>query len=173
MTLSFSQFHAQRNWLLTHALHIFNQYMRLLCCFWSLMSLRKIENCFFRRICTETHQQHHCNMLRHCFEWLQHCSNIATLCCAKKRRCESSRVTSPLEKLPTRYKRALAFLRERDYPLLTHWISILLNKVAFHFRMTFPKNRGIESVIRCREAVRRYKNRETDGRIVNVGRSGP
>ena len=27
VTLSFSQFHAQRNWLLTHALHIFNQYV--------------------------------------------------------------------------------------------------------------------------------------------------
>ena len=37
VTLSFSQFHAQRNWRLTHALHIFNQYMRLLCCFWSLI----------------------------------------------------------------------------------------------------------------------------------------
>ena len=47
VTLSFSQFHAQCNWLLTHALHIFNQYMRLLCCFWSLMWLRKIENSFF------------------------------------------------------------------------------------------------------------------------------
>ena len=47
VTLSFNQFHAQRNWLLTHALHIFNQYMRLLCCFWSLMWLRKIENSFF------------------------------------------------------------------------------------------------------------------------------
>ena len=35
-------------------------------------------------------------LLRHCFDWLQHCSNIATLCCAKNRRCESSRVTSPL-----------------------------------------------------------------------------
>ena len=34
-------------------------------------------------------------LLRHCFEWLQHCSNIAALCCAKNRRCESSRVTSP------------------------------------------------------------------------------
>ena len=32
--------------------------------------------------------------VRHCFEQLQHCSNIATLCCAKNRRCESSRVTS-------------------------------------------------------------------------------
>ena len=31
-------------------------------------------------------------MLRHFFEWLQHCSDIATLYCAKTRRCESSRV---------------------------------------------------------------------------------
>ena len=35
-------------------------------------------------------------LLRHCFDWLQHCSNVATLCCAKNRRFESSRVTSPL-----------------------------------------------------------------------------
>ena len=34
-------------------------------------------------------------LLRHCFEWLQHCSTIATLCCAKNRRCELSRVTWP------------------------------------------------------------------------------
>ena len=33
-------------------------------------------------------------LLRHCFEWLQHCSSIATLSCAENRRCESSRVTS-------------------------------------------------------------------------------
>ena len=32
-------------------------------------------------------------LLRHCLEWLQHCSNIETLCCAKNRRCQSSRVT--------------------------------------------------------------------------------
>ena len=36
----------------------------------------------------------HC--LRHCFEGLQHCSSIATLCCGKNRRCESSSVTLPL-----------------------------------------------------------------------------
>ena len=47
VTLSFSQFHAQRKWLLTHTLHIFNQCMRLLCCVWSLMWLRKIEDSFF------------------------------------------------------------------------------------------------------------------------------
>ena len=32
-------------------------------------------------------------LLQHCFEWLQHCSNIVALFCAKNRRCESSRVT--------------------------------------------------------------------------------
>ena len=36
-------------------------------------------------------------LLWHCFEWLQHFPNISTLCCAKNRRWESSRVTSPLE----------------------------------------------------------------------------
>ena len=46
-TLSFSQFHLQRNWLLTNALHIFNQYMRLLCYFLNPLLLRKIENSFF------------------------------------------------------------------------------------------------------------------------------
>ena len=35
-------------------------------------------------------------LLWRCFEWLQHCSNTATLCCAENRRCKSSRVTSPL-----------------------------------------------------------------------------
>ena len=97
---------------------------------------------------------HLATLLRHYFEWLQHSCNIATLCCAKNRRCESSLVTSPLDKLPARYKRALAFLREIGYPLLTHWISILLNKVAFHFR---TKNREIGSVIRSCEAVRKDK----------------
>ena len=32
-------------------------------------------------------------LLRHCFEWLQHCSNIATLCSAKNCLCGSSLVT--------------------------------------------------------------------------------
>ena len=40
--------------------------------------------------------QHHITVLRHYVEWLQHCSNIATLCCAQHLRCKSSRVTSPL-----------------------------------------------------------------------------
>ena len=31
--------------------------------------------------------QHTSRLLRHCFEWLRHCPNIAALCCAKKSRC--------------------------------------------------------------------------------------
>ena len=38
-------------------------------------------------------------MLRHCFEWLQHCSDITTPCCAINRRRESSRATLPLKTL--------------------------------------------------------------------------
>ena len=34
-------------------------------------------------------------LLRHCFDWLQHFPSVATLCCAKNRRCESFRVRSP------------------------------------------------------------------------------
>ena len=34
-------------------------------------------------------------LLQHCFEELQHCSNIATLCCAKNHHCELSHVISP------------------------------------------------------------------------------
>ena len=34
-------------------------------------------------------------LFRRCFEWLQHCSSIATLCSVKNSSCESSRVTSP------------------------------------------------------------------------------
>ena len=34
-------------------------------------------------------------LLRHYFEWLQHCSNICTLCCAQNRRYESSPLPSP------------------------------------------------------------------------------
>ena len=35
-------------------------------------------------------------LLLHCFECLQHCSNIEALRCAKNRRCESYRLTSRL-----------------------------------------------------------------------------
>ena len=46
--------------------------------------------------------------LQHCFKWLQHCSNMATLCCAKNRPCESSRVTSP----------------QKDFPKFTYTITV-------------------------------------------------
>ena len=35
-------------------------------------------------------------LLQHCFEELQHCSNIATRCSAKNCLCKLSRLTSPL-----------------------------------------------------------------------------
>ena len=35
-------------------------------------------------------------LLRHCFDWLQHCSNIATLCCAKKSSLRIVACKSPL-----------------------------------------------------------------------------
>ena len=39
--------------------------------------------------------QHSLAMLEQCNHSKQYRNNIATLCCAKNRRCESSRVTSP------------------------------------------------------------------------------
>ena len=50
----------------------------------------------------------YCNIVGHCVEWLQHCSNIATLCCANNRRCESSRVTLPLSAWAVSTERLLA-----------------------------------------------------------------
>ena len=38
-------------------------------------------------------------MIEHCFKWLQHCSNMAALCCAKNRHCESFHATSPKDGL--------------------------------------------------------------------------
>ena len=55
--------------------------------------LPQVVHCAFTTILA---QHSVATLLWHCFEQLQHCSNIATLCCTKNRRCESSRVTSPL-----------------------------------------------------------------------------
>ena len=42
--------------------------------------------------------QHSVAMLEQCCNFSKQCgNNVATLCCAKNRRCESSRVTSPVE----------------------------------------------------------------------------
>ena len=51
-----------------------------------------LKACYTRRFLA---QHSVSTSLRHSFKWLQHCSNIATLCCAKNRRCESSSVASP------------------------------------------------------------------------------
>ena len=44
-------------------------------------------------------------LLRRCFEWLQNCSNIAALCCAKNRRCESSSERRTTETVVKKWKR--------------------------------------------------------------------
>ena len=69
--------------------------------FWH--SQTSVRWCYTRRFATTNNlkvnlkaQHSIATLLRYCFEWLQHCSSIVTLCCAKNRRCESSRVTSPV-----------------------------------------------------------------------------
>ena len=53
--------------------------------------------CYTRRFAATILAQHSVAiLLRHCFEWLQHCSTITTLCRAKSRCCESSHVASRL-----------------------------------------------------------------------------
>ena len=53
--------------------------------------------CYTRRFTTTILAQHRgCNIVATLFQWLQHCSNIAALCWAKNRRCQSFRLTSPL-----------------------------------------------------------------------------
>ena len=50
--------------------------------------------------------QHSAAMLKQCCNHSKQCrNNVATLCCAKNRRCESSRVTSPLGTSSYHYSR--------------------------------------------------------------------
>ena len=94
-------------------------------------------------------------LLRHCFEYLQHCSNIATLCCAKNRRCESSRVTSPLNllffqtfALPSKATRTTSYAKShaRGKPLLqgrmgrfSEWSSVSFNVTITNFFGTIER----------------------------------
>ena len=54
------------------------------------LRLFPVRWCYTRRRFLAQHSV--ATLLRHCFEWLQHSSNTATLRCAKNRRCKSSRV---------------------------------------------------------------------------------
>ena len=67
-------------------------------------------------------------LLWHCFEWLQHFSNISTLCCAKNCRCESFRVTSPLETDEFTANGTRECLpRDQVFPLFVgYWLLLLL-----------------------------------------------
>ena len=57
-------------------------------------------------------QQSATALMRPCFEQLQHCSNIATLCCTKNWRCESSRVTDHLQQVKKELKPEPFWLRQ-------------------------------------------------------------
>ena len=67
-------------------------------------------------------------LLWHCFEWLQHFSSISTLCCAKNCRCESFRVTSPLETDGFTANGKREFLpHDQVFPLFVgYWLLLLL-----------------------------------------------
>ena len=66
-------------------------------------------------------------LLWHCFEWLQHFSSISTLCCAKNCRCESFRVTSPLETDGFTANGKREFLpHDQVFPLFVGYCSLLL-----------------------------------------------
>ena len=73
-------------------------------------------------------------LLRHCFDEVQHCSNIATMCCAKNCRYESSRLTSPLH--PSDSSQPLNFVSKIQHGSCTHsrwafWHFHTLNKHLF------------------------------------------
>ena len=69
-------------------------------------------------------RKHSVAMLEQCCNYSKQCrNNVATLCCAKNRHCESSRVTSPLE-------RATLDSSGMDKPLAL-WVSINLVEDTF------------------------------------------
>ena len=55
-------------------------------------------------------------MLQQCCNHSKQCrDNVATLCCAKNRRCELSRVTSPLNQQSRQVLKGVQFENERRY----------------------------------------------------------
>ena len=76
---------------------------------WPFRSRRRrccLRWCYTRRFETTIFSAtQRCNIAVSLFRMVKHCSSIATLCCAKNSRCESSRVISPLSSLLTRTRR--------------------------------------------------------------------
>ena len=69
-------------------------------------------------------------MLEQCCHYSKQCrNNVATLCCAKNRRCESSRVTSPLN---TRIENANKTEKKllKGIVLFQSYVKLLLNEKA-------------------------------------------
>ena len=98
-------------------------------------------------------------LLRRCFEWLQLCFSIATLCSAKNSSCESSRLTSPyiddgyyvfppkslwltrvhslvLRKSPPRWKGLYYLLIRESSQTILEWVKTKLFPFVFSFLLT-------------------------------------
>ena len=71
-------------------------------------------------ICNDHFQRN--TALQHCCDWLKHCLSIATLCCAKNRRCESSHET-PLELTQNMSTRGPGTTTVPEYKALTLYSS--------------------------------------------------
>ena len=69
-------------------------------------------------------------LVKLCFEWFQHCSNIATLCCAKNRLCESSRVTLPLNT-------ALIYKKTSHADVVSSYHVVAYPWFPFHFASNY------------------------------------
>ena len=76
--------------------------------------------------------QHSAAILERCYNYSkQCCNNVTTLCCAKNRRCESSRVTSPLKSLMTLlHARVLLSIEKISYLLSCSSTNLKLYIIA-------------------------------------------
>ena len=79
-------------------------------------------------------------MLEQCCNYSKQChNNVATLCCAKNRRCESSRVTSPLFLV-------LYFIcsisHHQILSFFYNFVEMITNNDFYIFRVSFCKDGG-------------------------------
>ena len=74
------------------------------------------------------------------FKWLQHCSNIATLCCAKNRRRQSPRVTSPWWWLLYRLTECQSLSTRQSYSTYLWHDSCVQTIYNFLFLMNYASN---------------------------------
>ena len=81
-------------------------------------------------------------LLWRCFEWLQHCSNIAMLCCAENRRCKSSRLRNDDDKENVK-KQLVLWAKQQLYTCPLHDYDVKPPNATFfggreHTKKNFP-----------------------------------